>query len=135
MRNVLAPWSPHTLRVFVARLTVVCGLLIIIAPASALAVEEKPFGIKNFTIQTIERTEEPTVVGGGEVGLEFINKPYTFTQAGGHPWALMTAGEFTNEQAGEYGIGEKTLLPGVFPVSPTHDPRGRGGDLATRACR
>jgi hypothetical protein len=96
---------------------------------SAVAAEDKPFGIKNFSIQTIEGTEEHEVKKFGKTGFEFVNKPYTFTQAGGHPWALATKGEITNEQAGEYGEIEKLLDPGLVPISPTQDPKDIVGDL------
>jgi hypothetical protein len=66
--------------------------------ASAVAAEAKSFGIKNFTMQTIEGIEERPVIEAGQLGVELINKPYTFTQAGGHPWALVTSGEFTSEE-------------------------------------
>ncbi len=81
-------------------------------PSTASAtIEAKPFGIKNFTMQTIEGVEERPVVKNGEEGVELINKPYTFTQAGGHPWALVTSGEFTSEEDSQ---GQ--------PI-PTGDPR------------
>ncbi|HWG30244.1 MAG TPA: hypothetical protein VN676_06830 [Steroidobacteraceae bacterium] len=74
------------------------GLSCLAVPARAGSVEAKPFGIKGFTMQTVDRTEERPVVKGGFVGVEFSNKPYLFTQAGGHPWALTTTGEFTSEE-------------------------------------
>jgi hypothetical protein len=96
-------------------------------PASALG-EGNPLGIKSFTMQTIERTEEKEVKGFlGSKGFEFINKPYVFTQAGGHPWALATAGEFTTESAGEPDAFEKQA--GVSRVSPTRDPKDIVVDL------
>ncbi|HWY19058.1 MAG TPA: hypothetical protein VNY27_10175 [Solirubrobacteraceae bacterium] len=85
--------------------------------------EEKPFGITKFTMQTIERTEEIQVEKFGVTGFEFTNKPYVFTQAGGHPWALTTTGEITNERSGHYGPLEEELMPGVFPKVPTQDPK------------
>jgi hypothetical protein len=48
----------------------------------------------------------------GEEQYEFINKPYTFTQAGGHPWALTTTGRLTTEG---------TTTPGQ--LAPTRDPK------------
>ena len=72
----------------------------------ASALEGKPFGISKFTMQTTERTEEITL---GSEGHEFVNKPYTFTQAGGHPWALTTTGVFTSEEDTN-PVQEKTLI-------------------------
>jgi hypothetical protein len=79
----------------------VMGLLCMAASASAL--EAKPLGITKFTMQTTVRTKEVPLHGGthiiseGSEEYEFVNEPYTFTQAGGHPWALTTTGDFTNE--------------------------------------
>ncbi len=99
-----------------------------IAPAGAS--EAAPFGIKRSSIETIERTEERHVepIPGYKVGWEFENKPYTFTQAGGHPWAIAFTGEFTTEERPfELSILEKHLaeLFGLNPnaVFPTQDPR------------
>jgi hypothetical protein len=90
-----------------------CGLLFVACGARA-GDGSKPFGIKSFSIKTVEATEERRVpgLGGPESGFEFINKPSVFTQAGGHPWALVTSGEFTNEPVG---------VPGE--ISPTRDPK------------
>jgi hypothetical protein len=104
------------------------ALLTLAAPTYAGAVDEKPFGIKSFTMQTVDRTEELEVekypgTSFATAGLEFINKPYTFTQAGGHPWALTTTGEFTTEKAGEFGGIIKLLSPEAFPIAPTQDPK------------
>jgi hypothetical protein len=97
-------------------------------PQTADAIEAKPFAIKGFQMQTIERTEEIEVEKPeNEIfkkqGMEFVNKPYAFTQAGGHPWALATSGEVTSEQAGEYGLLEKFFDPGAIPLAPTQDPK------------
>ncbi|HEY3828775.1 MAG TPA: hypothetical protein VGL57_06215 [Solirubrobacteraceae bacterium] len=88
------------------------------APASA-APEIKPFGIKRFTLQTTAPTKEIMLHGGvgiagGSEAYEFVNEPYTFTQAGGHPWGLTTTGEFTSE--------EQTVEGERF-IAPTRDPR------------
>jgi hypothetical protein len=72
----------------------VCGV------APAVATEAEPFGITGFSVQTTERTEELTVTsktGPKVTGVEFVNKPYTFTQAGGHPWALTTTLDFATK--------------------------------------
>jgi hypothetical protein len=125
--NIPTSWSYRPLLVLAASLMMLCVFTSLSMPTTARAVAEKPFGIRSFAIQTIERTEELAVERPEGIfkspGFEFINKPYKFTQAGGHPWALSTSGEFTSEQAGEYGFLEKIFLPGAFPVSPTQDPR------------
>jgi hypothetical protein len=105
-------------------------LFVLTAPVHATTVKSNPFGINSFTMKVIERTEEVEVEKLGAKGFEFINKPYAFTQAGGHPWALAAAGELTNEHAGEYtGPLEKIFAPGVFPISPTQDPKDIVTDL------
>ena len=74
------------------------GLLRLAEAAPASADEPLPFGITNFTLQTTEPTEELEVTRQGHTGHEFINRPYPFTQAGGHPWALTTTLEFTTRE-------------------------------------
>jgi hypothetical protein len=103
---------PMRLRLLVA----IAGVLLA-APVSAGAVEPKPFGIAKFTMQMIERTTEVVKKVGTAEGHEFVNEPYKvpFTQAGGHPWALTTTGEFTSETV---------LTPtGVPTPVPTRDPK------------
>ena len=46
---------------------------------------------------------------------EFVNEPYAFTQAGGHPWGLTTKGKFASE--------EITDEAGEVEVLPTRDPK------------
>ncbi|HEY3829622.1 MAG TPA: hypothetical protein VGL57_10550 [Solirubrobacteraceae bacterium] len=97
----------------------VCGAVLtvgaLLTPASAWAREATPLGITKFTIQTTERTEETPLGGGNFV---FINKPYTYTQAGGHPWALTTTGEFTTEEVlNTHGNAGEVVL------SPTREPK------------
>ncbi len=103
-----------SVRRVVIQLLVFVGLLV--AAPVAGAVEAKPLGIKSFSIQTVERTEEKEVTDPqGESGFEFTNKPYAFTQAGGHPWALTTTGELTSEEF---------VPPNGEPVVvPTRDPK------------
>ncbi len=81
----------------VAQIAVV-GLLMV--PASAAAVEAKPLGIEKFTLQTVEKERVP----------------YTFTQAGGHPWGLATTITFASEEF-------KVPLSGGFvpAIVPTRD--------------
>jgi hypothetical protein len=95
-----------------------------LAPVRAEALEAKPFGIKSFTLQTTEYTKE-TPVGalqpGGRQNFEFVNEPYTFTQAGGHPWGLTTTGSFTSE--------EFVNQANEVEVVPTRDPKAVVLDL------
>jgi hypothetical protein len=89
----------------------------------AYSFEAKPFGIKYFTLQATEYTKEIPL--GAKEGLrqklEFINEPYDFTQAGGHPWGLTARGEFMSE--------ENTLESGEVETLPTRDPRSIVVDL------
>jgi hypothetical protein len=78
-----------------------------VATSASASTEVKPLGIKQFTLQTTERTTENKV---GPREFEFTNVPYRFTQAGGHPWALTSTGEFTTE----------AVSTGVVP---TRDPK------------
>ncbi|HSZ70925.1 MAG TPA: hypothetical protein VK756_11265, partial [Solirubrobacteraceae bacterium] len=97
----------------------------LLVPAAASAAGEvKPLGIKNFTIQTVERTEETLISDiNNEEEYEFVNKPYVFTQAGGHPWALTTTGEFDTEEL--EAIENRPELfgePSKNYFAPTRDP-------------
>jgi hypothetical protein len=101
------------------------GLLLAPVPAGADSLEAQPFGIKRFTIQTTAPTKEVELEGGIHVtsggyseheAYEFANEPETFTQAGGHPWALTTTGEFATEEITASDGGEK--IP-----QPTRDPK------------
>ena len=111
--------------------------LLIGPPAASAAGEAKPFGIKSFSLQTIESTEEIPVGGQSENNqhYEFHNRPYAFTQAGGHPWALTATGEFTTEEI-EAGGGDKENVPTRDPKSiVTGLPPGLLGDpLAVPRC-
>ncbi len=93
---------------------VLVGFLCSASVASA-TIEAKPFGITKFTSQTVGATTL-TPLGGG--GMEVVNQPYVFTQAGGHPWALTTTGEFTSE---EVESEEKGKI--IHNVVPTRDPK------------
>ncbi len=84
------------------------------------AIEAKPFGITNFSFEAIEGTEMINVGKNGAVQFyEIHNKPYAFTQAGGHPWAWSTVGEFSSEEVEVPGNNAGTkILP-----APTRDPK------------
>jgi hypothetical protein len=81
-------------------------------PACAAADVSKPFEITRFTLNTTAPTKE--VVEGA--GRRFVNEPYAFTQAGGHPWAVTSVLEFAGEEV-EAPHGE-----GVAVV-PTQEPK------------
>ena len=80
-----------------------CGLC-----GSASAADE--FGVAKFTIQTTVARETVTEFSGIKFP-EFVDEPYVFTRAGGHPFALTTTIEFNNRQttggtkAGTYPVG------------------------------
>jgi hypothetical protein len=95
-----------------ARLLVVPAVLLCIfaAPVAAAAVEAKPFGIAKFTMQITRTKQVP--YGPGIPGPGFVNEPYTFTQAGGHPDGFTSTLEFASE---EVGSGHS--------VVPTRDPK------------
>lgn len=85
------------------RVLVLVGVLLLcaVSSASALEVEGSPLSFAKFSVEPTERTEEILVAEkkGGLRTMEFVNRPYgvPFTQAGGHPWALTTTGEFATE--------------------------------------
>jgi hypothetical protein len=87
--------------------------------AAASATEATPLGIKSFTIQPIERTNEKDLgsLGSGQEAYEFVEEPYRspFTQAGDHPWALTSKIEFTSEVGRVTSNGKS--------INPTRDPK------------
>ena len=76
-----------------------------LAPAALAAT--RPVGIASFSLQTTEAGQEHP----------FIGKPYLFTQAGGHPFALTSTIDFTSED------GKETV--------PTGQPKNLVIDLPT----
>jgi hypothetical protein len=82
------------------------------------------FGIANFTLQTVEHTIE-TPESPGSTSYAFANVPYKFTQAGGHPWALVATGEVTNEL---YNPESKGNEPEFYHYA-TRDPKDILTDL------
>jgi hypothetical protein len=91
-------------------------------------IEAKPFGIAKFTMQTTSPTSEegecPQFTDTPTGRCHFVNEPFAFTQAGGHPWALTTTIRFASE---EYPSKEpERLLPTVVP---TRDPKDIVVDL------
>jgi hypothetical protein len=102
-------------------ITLLLCAYVALAPARAAASE--PFGIKSFTMQTIE-SQSMVKEGSGEK-LRVENMPYTFTQAGGHPWALTTTFVFKSETA----IHNKAIVPTRDPKDVVVDlPPGLLGD-------
>lgn len=100
----------------------VCGVSALLFSAQlAEASSVKPFGITAFSIGTTASTELVPV----GTKYEYVTTPYTFTQAGGHPWALTVAGSLTTEEVLYYEAGH-----GTYPVVvPTADPRDIVVDL------
>lgn len=97
-------------RVVSVVLPAICVLLAATPVAAVAAKEVEPFAITKFTMQTthtVERTEG--------VARIIENVPYTFTQAGGHPWALTTTVQFASEEL-ESAAGKHFL-------APTRDPK------------
>jgi hypothetical protein len=86
------------------------------ASTAAAGIQATPFGIAKFTMQTTQAREVPS--GPGIPGYGFVNEPYAFTQAGGHPDALTSTLEFAREEVGEAHV-----------VVPTRDPKGMVIDL------
>jgi hypothetical protein len=88
-------------------------LLTVFAPASAGALERKGFGIERFTMQAV-KSQRIVETSPGVKHLQAV--PYTFTQAGGHPWAWATTVEFTTEKPAGGSV-------------PTQDPKDIVTDL------
>jgi hypothetical protein len=82
-----------------AWMPVVTFVAVLVMAGPAGASEAKPLEVSRFTMHTTEKesiVEEPaTGTKARDYRLESV--PYTFTQAGGHPWALTTTVEFPNE--------------------------------------
>jgi hypothetical protein len=96
-------WKLLPVAVFVIVLLVVSAV-----PAGAA---EPVFGIKNFKIEAIKETKEEATFRNNEEGTRFVNVPYSFSQAGGRPWAIATSAEFENVP----------IRPEEFV--PVHDPK------------
>ena len=108
-----------------AAIVVTCaiGVSLVLAPATG-ATEDKRLEVTHFTLQTIAstRTEgecKHTPTHGG--ACRYVNEPYAFTQAGGHPWGLTTTVQFATE---EFKSPE-----GLQFSVPTRDPKDIVADL------
>ena len=100
---------------------VVFGVMMIVVSVAG-ASEGGPFGFSSFSIGTTGSTKMvPLGLNGVLEEYEIVNEPYSFTQAGGHPWALTTTGEFASE--------EIESQPGVTWLVPTRDPKDIVVDL------
>jgi hypothetical protein len=107
------------------------GTLLLMTAGSAGAIEakpSKPLEITKFAMQTTAPTREEgncTNGANNQVGsCRFVNEPYTFTQAGGHPWALTTTVRFASEEFPSGSIGRLRN-----PVEPTRDAKDIVVDL------
>ncbi len=98
-------------------LLVLAALLVVVSSAGA-AVEAKPFGVTKFTMQTTGPVNETEFLRKGTYAHEFINEPYPFTQAGGHPYALTTTIEFASEE-----VIKNTPIGPETSIFPTRDPK------------
>lgn len=75
------------------------GICLAVAPSCASAAEAGPFGIESFTVQATRTIEAPRGTGVPSYG--FIEEPYAFSQAAGHPDALTIDVSFDSEETGE----------------------------------
>ncbi|HEY3828887.1 MAG TPA: hypothetical protein VGL57_06795 [Solirubrobacteraceae bacterium] len=90
-----------------------CPIVLLLAAWAGVASAATPLTITHFSMETISGVEESVVAKfGPEPEWEFTNHPERFTQAGGHPWALVTKGEFASEPFPESGL-----------PTPTRDPK------------
>ncbi len=97
-------------------MAVICSVSVSSAVAAGAA-EVKRFAITHFEMHTTKPTTEVPL---GESLYEFVNEPYTYTQAGGHPWALTTTIDFASEHLNVAG--------GHF-LAPTRDVKDSVVDL------
>jgi hypothetical protein len=103
----------------VSVLAAACLLMaVLLRSAPAVAVELKPFGIKEFSIQTTVAREVPEHFPSEHEpehkGFNVVNEPTTFSQAGGHPDSLTTRIAFDSEP----------IISGTLHRElPTQDPR------------
>jgi hypothetical protein len=84
-----------------AGLTLTCAAVASasVLPAGAAGATRKPFAITGFSTHTTQAVPVPS--GFGLAGYGFVNEPYSFTQAGGHPDGLTSTIEFSSEEVGE----------------------------------
>ncbi len=102
--------NPGNSHIRSAVLVILCGIsALAMVPAAAHA---RPFGIEQFSVQTTvaEKVAEHN-------GYRVVNRPYSFTQAGGHPSGLTTKIVFDSEEYNHGPSGE------FHAVVPTQDPK------------
>lgn len=90
-------------------ITVLTPTPLSVSSAAAATIEGKPFGVASFSVNTTKPKAVP--YGPGIPGPGFVNEPYLYTQAGGHPSQLTSRLEFASEEVGEGSI------------VPTRDPK------------
>lgn len=77
---------------------IVASACTLLAPASS-AVAANPFAIDSFSLQTTQAREVPREAG--KPGTGFVQEPYAYTQAAGHPDGLTSSVVFATERLGE----------------------------------
>ena len=94
-------------------------------PRRLLLWKRNRFGIKSFTVQALSNQRLECHIAGcpGAEELHVVNTPDTFTQAGGHPWAVSGTVVFDNERV------ELNGSDGELEALPTEDPRDIVVDL------
>lgn len=108
--------------------------------AAAATIEGKPFGVTSFSVNTTKPKAVP--YGPGIPGPGFVNEPYLYTQAGGHPSQLSSRLEFASEEVGEGSIVPTrdpkdvvTDIPLGMQANPLAVPRCQlSAALANRLC-
>jgi len=113
---------------------VLAGVCVCLTAGEGLAAKVKPLGIASFALQTTQSRE--VAHGPGIAGYGFVNEPYPFTQAGGHPDGLTGTLQFTTEE-----VSPGTLTPTrdqkdmviVLPPGVSADPQASAQCRATRA--
>lgn len=117
-----AAGKPVRLRLWLLVTAVVILAAAAVTAPRADAAEAKPFGIASFTMQTTEPEEQ--LRNNGTIR-RFVNRPYAFTQAGGHPAALTTTIEFDSETIERINTGGQRTVD----TTPTQDPKDIVVDL------
>jgi hypothetical protein len=132
--------SQLRLPVYLAVSAVVTATLALL-PGSAAAKEGKPFEVTEFTMQTVASTsllsfKEEAVHGGVPEGslTGLDNVPYTFTQAGGHPWGLTTTIGFATEEFQVRGVSERAPTRDVKDIVTDLPPGLLGDPMAVPRC-
>ncbi len=99
------------------------------APARAIGAHTEPFAIASFSMSTTRAV--PVPYGPGLPGYGFVNEPYSFTQAGGHPYSLTSKIEFATE---EVGSGQLTPTRNLKDLIIDLPPGFSADQLAVARC-